>query len=151
MRKLAVLTFLALASPLAAKESLGVFSDWAAFRDTASERCYGIAKPRGDNPAYATIATYPKRQIRNQVYFRLSRAVPRNGNARVRIGGRNYALTASGRNAWAKDRAGDAAIVAAMRSATTMRVSGAGFADTYTLAGSATAMDAATVACARRR
>ena len=42
-RFLAVLSLLALASPLAAKDSLGVFGDWGAFRDPAVPRCYAIA------------------------------------------------------------------------------------------------------------
>jgi hypothetical protein len=50
----------------------------------------------------------------------------------------------------------DAAIVAAVRSAATMSVSardavGKRFTDRYSLAGAATAMDAATVGCARNR
>ncbi len=50
----------------------------------------------------------------------------------------------------------DAAIVAAMRSAGGMTVTarardGRGFSDSYSLAGAATAMDAATVGCAKLR
>ena len=49
----------------------------------------------------------------------------------------------------------DAAIIAAMRSATRMTIRatdtrGRRFANTYSLAGAATAMDAATLACAQR-
>ena len=32
-----------LASPLAAKDSLGVFGQWGAFRDPQVPRCYAIA------------------------------------------------------------------------------------------------------------
>jgi hypothetical protein len=70
------------------------------------------------------------------------------------IGDRKFALTGAGGNAWAKDRTMDAAIVAAMRSASRMTVRakdsrGRNFSNTYDLDGSATAMDAATVGCAR--
>ena len=43
MLRLGALVLLALAVPLSAKDSLGVFSDWGAFRDPAVPRCYAIA------------------------------------------------------------------------------------------------------------
>ncbi|MFL0356280.1 hypothetical protein ACI5KX_07335 [Erythrobacter sp. GH1-10] len=139
-----------LAAPLAAKDSLGVYSNWAAFRDAETPRCYAIAKPRGRNAnsAFASVATWPRQGIRNQVHFRLSRAVGNGGTVRLRIGTKNFELTARGRDAWAKDRRVDAAIVAALRSAETMRISLRGTSDRYDLAGVATAMDAAVVGCA---
>ena len=70
--------------------------------------------------------------------------------------GQRFTLTGGGGDAWARDKAMDAAIVAAMRSAESMTVSardarGRAFWDTYRLAGAATAMDAASVGCARLR
>ena len=64
-------------------------------------------------------------------------------------------LTGGGGDAWAQNRAMDAAIVAAMRSAERMTIRatdkrGRRFANSYSLSGAATAMDAATLACARR-
>mgnify|MGYP004448417987 CR=1 FL=1 len=41
----AMIAGLALTTPLSAKDSLGVFSDWGAFRDAAVPRCYAIAMP----------------------------------------------------------------------------------------------------------
>ncbi|TRD12843.1 hypothetical protein FGU71_11175 [Erythrobacter insulae] len=140
----------AIAGPVAAKDSLGVYSNWAAFRDAETPRCYAIAKPRGTakNGSFASIGTWPDQNIRNQVYFRLSRAAQANASLRVRIGTTNFELVAQGRNAWAADRQTDAAIVAALRSASAMRVSGGGISDRYDLSGVATAMDAAIVGCA---
>ncbi|WP_326833157.1 invasion associated locus B family protein [Alteripontixanthobacter maritimus] len=71
------------------------------------------------------------------------------------VSDKTIALSANGANAWAQNRSGDAAIVAAMRSASRMtvrgtRANGRRFSDIYDLSGAATAMDAATVACARR-
>ncbi|HQA18674.1 MAG TPA: hypothetical protein PK680_09855, partial [Novosphingobium sp.] len=59
-------------------------------------------------------------------------------------------------DAWAADKRGDAAIMAAMRSASEMTVNardanGRGFSNTYDLRGAATAMDAAAVGCAQLR
>ena len=49
MIRLAVLFLLAVAAPLQAKQSLGVFGDWGAFRDAlrseGGPRCYAIAMP----------------------------------------------------------------------------------------------------------
>ncbi|MEM9500408.1 MAG: invasion associated locus B family protein [Pseudomonadota bacterium] len=155
MRKSAfILPIVALAVPTTAKDSLGVYSGWAAFRDADAQRCYAIAKPRGNRPeSYASVATWPRQGVRGQVYMRLSRAAQSNRGATLRIGDRTFALAVNGHDAWAQDKRMDAAIVAALRSATTMRVtgrtsSGRRFTDRYDLAGAATAMDAAVVGCA---
>ena len=160
MRKLIAVAALTLAAPLAAKDSLGVFSDWGAFRDPSLPRCYAIAMPedsraRRDFEPFATIGTWPRRGLRGQVHFRLSRKLRRDSSITVSIGGKRFELTGGGGDAWARDRTMDAAIVAAMRSADRMVVRatdtrGRRFSNTYSLAGAATAMDAATLACARR-
>jgi hypothetical protein len=165
MRKAALPLPLALlaviAAPLAARESLGVFEDWGAFRDPKVPRCYAIAKAapstmQRDYQPYATIGTWPKRGIRGQVHFRLSRKLAAEPRIQLAISGKRFTLTGGGGDAWAPDRATDAAIVAAMRSAGSMSVSatdsrGQRFSNTYDLAGAATALDSATVACSRLR
>lgn len=147
------------AAPLAAKDSLGMFSDWGAFRDPSVPRCYAIAmaepnKRERDYQPYATIGTWPRRALRNQFHIRLSRKVAQGAAIRLVVGNRRFELTGGGGDAWAKDKTMDAAITSAMRSATTMTVSsrdsaGRLFTDEYKLDGAATAMDAATVGCAR--
>lgn len=154
MRKFALLiAATALAVPASAKDSLGVYSGWAAFRDAKQPRCYAIARPRSGEGS-ANIATWPKKRVRNQVHIRLPRTVGSRG-ANLSVGGRQFALATNGSNAWAQDKSMDAAIVAAMRSASSMRVSARGtdgrsFNQRYDLAGAATAIDAAVVGCARR-
>ncbi|MEO0591049.1 MAG: invasion associated locus B family protein [Pseudomonadota bacterium] len=149
-----VLCLLASATPLSAKDSLGVFSQWAAFRDAETPRCYAIAQatnerePRG----YASVGTWPARQVRGQLHLRLSRSVKSGVRVRLSVGDQRFDLTAQGRDAWASDKAMDAAIIAAMRSASGMSVSaraanGIRFVDRYSLDGAATAMDAAVVGC----
>lgn len=151
MRSLAILTALSalITAPLAAKDSLGVYSSWAAFRDSDTPRCYAIAKPRGRNAnnAFASIGTWPKRDIRNQVHFRLSKAPREGSKLKVRIDTADFDLVSQGLNAWAPDPQSDAAIVAALRSASVMRVNGGGVSDRYALSGVATAMDAAVIGC----
>jgi len=163
----AILILVAFAAPLAAKDGLGVFGEWGAFRDPQLPRCYAIAaaekearssrtpRPREHEP-YASVGTWPKRGVRGQVHIRLSRTPARASNISLAIGGERFQLTGGGGDAWAQDRRMDAAIIAAMRSADSMSVraidrSGRRFTDRYSLEGAATAMDAATVGCARIR
>ncbi|MEP1420269.1 MAG: invasion associated locus B family protein [Erythrobacter sp.] len=155
-RALALLTLMAIAAPVTARDSLGVYSNWAAFRDDSPSRCYAIAKPRsGAAGPFASVATWPDKGLRGQVYFKLSRETGENANAVLTIGEQEFELVAQGRNAWAANRTIDAGIIAAMRSASRMTVAarqsnGARFSDSYSLSGSATAMDASVVGCANR-
>ncbi|MEL7729275.1 invasion associated locus B family protein [Citromicrobium bathyomarinum] len=152
-------SLLAVPAPILARASLGVFDDWGAFRDPRLPRCYAISKgerTRGtrDFEPYATVGTWPSRKIRNQVHLRLSRRLASNGTVTLRIGGDTYRLTAGEADAWAQDKRMDAAIVAAMRAGSRMSViatdrGGNRFTDRYSLSGVATAIDAASIACAR--
>ena len=160
---LAALALLSLAAPLAAKDSLGVFGQWGAFRDPAVPRCYAIVaaeEPRRrevrEQAPFASVGTWPRRGVRGQVHLRLSRSVAQGAAITLSLGGRRFALAGAGGDAWARDATMDAAIVAAMRSAPSMAVysrdrSGRRFTERYSLEGAATAMDAATVGCARIR
>ena len=150
-----------IATPALARESLGMYSTWGAFRDPQVPRCYAIAMAvpstlRRDYQPYATVGTWPKRSLRNQVHFRLSRKMAKGAKIVLRIGGERFELTGGGGDAWAADRKMNAAIVAAMRSAGRMSVhsrdaTGRGFSNTWPLAGAASAMDAASIGCARLR
>jgi hypothetical protein len=163
MKKGAAFAVLALlAAPLAAKDSLGVFGEWGAFRDPQVPRCYAIAaadsNPRAarEHAPFASVGTWPRRGVRGQVHIRLSRNLAASPAISLSVGGQRFALTGGGGDAWAADQRMDAAIVAAMRSAGSMSVSardlaGRRFTDRYSLDGAATAMDAATVGCARVR
>jgi hypothetical protein len=158
-RIVGLVTCVTLAAPLAAKDSLGVFGQWGAFRDPAVPRCYAISEAeseRAQQPGYVSVGTWPRRQVRGQLHVRLSRQLVPRASIRLAVGGERFQLTGGGADAWAQDRRMDAAIVAAMRSARSMSVSatdraGRRFTDRYSLEGAATAMDAATVGCARAR
>lgn len=150
-----------LALPAQARDSLGMFGKWGAFRDPAVPRCYAIAtaepsaKKRTYQP-YVAVGTWPRRGERGQVHFRLSRFLASGAKPTLSLGGQRFALVGSGADAWAADKQMDAAIVAAMRSAPTMSLSardaaGRHFSNAYDLAGAPTAMDAATVGCAEFR
>lgn len=160
LRRLLLLGAL-LASPAAARDALGIFDQWAAFRDPATPRCYAIAMAapstlQRDFQPFATVAWWPRAGQRGQVHFRLSRQMQPNSPVSLLIGGQRIALVGGGGDAWAADRRGDAAIVAAMRSAREMVVQardtrGRGFTNSYALTGAATAMDAAALGCAQLR
>jgi hypothetical protein len=143
---------------LQARVPLGVFDSWGAFRDASPLRCYAIAQPvekyRTARP-FASIADWPREGVRNQLHIRLSR--PRRPEARVTlaVGERRFELRAGEADAWAPDARTDAAVVAAIREGRSMSVESVGasgnpFADTYSLRGAATAIDAAALGCARR-
>lgn len=163
MRRL-VLALALCASPVLARESLGIFGSWGAFVDpqaAGGPRCYAIAMAapsslQRDYQPYATVGTWPRQQVRGQVHIRLSRRLMPGAPITLIISGQRYALVGGGGDAWAADRRMDAAIVAAMRSAGSMTIaardaSGRNFTNTWSLDGAATAMDAAAVGCARLR
>ena len=148
------------ATPVLARDSLGMFESWGAFRDPAVPRCYAIAmadKPRGakvDFQAYADVGHWPKRALRNQIHFRLSKRLAPNAAIRLKVDSQQFTLAGGGGDAWAADRRMDAAIVAAMRSGKAMRVraraaDGREVNDYYALPGAASAIDAAALGCAK--
>ena len=82
MRRALPFLLLLLAAPALARDSLGMFETWGAFRDPANTpggpRCYAIAKAepstlQRDYQPYASIGTWPRAALRGQVHFRLSR------------------------------------------------------------------------------
>jgi len=163
MRRFAIIAALplALSTPAGARESLGVFGGWGAFRDAEGPRCYAIAEPArrsGTNAswrAFASIGNWPTKGMRGQVQVRLSRERRANATVTLGIGDRRFPLAGGAADAWAADRRADAAIIAAMRSGSSMSVAsvdthGRPFADVYPLRGAATAIDAAALGCARR-
>lgn len=154
----AAIFLLGLPSAASARDNLGIFNDWGAFRDPNVPRCYAIAAPdqirgRKAHEPFAAIGNWPKRGVRGQFHIRLSRDMAKSARITLSIDGRSFLLTGGGGDAWAQDKRMDAAIVAAMRSGREMQVdtrasNGARIRDHYQLRGAATAIDAAALACA---
>jgi hypothetical protein len=155
-----ILLIFALGGPaLAQRQPLGVFSFWGSFRE--NERCYAISQPvasvRPDAlRPFASVGYWPGRRISGQLHIRLSREKRPGSAVLLRIDGRSFQLAAGPRDAWALDPRADAEIVAAMRMGIDMIVEtrsirGALVRDHYRLRGAPTAIDAAAIACARRR
>lgn len=158
MRRI-LLAFALLSAPAAARDALGVYDGWGAFRDTRPLRCFAIAQPgrlgSGKWRPFATVSYWPVQRIRGQVHVRLSRERRNMAPVFLSIDDRRFPMVAGGADAWAPDPRIDAAIVAAMRSGRVMRISSqsvaGGFTDAYVLKGAATAIDSAALGCARGR
>ena len=158
---LLALTVAVISVPVLAKDSLGIFDSWGAFRDSEIPRCYAIAESeeisgKAVRKSFASIGFWPKRKIRRQFHVRLSRDRSTNSRVIVSIAGRRFQLTANRSDGWSQDRRMDAAIIAAIRSSTSMTVESVGrdgksIVDAYRLRGAATAIDAASLGCSRLR
>jgi hypothetical protein len=143
--KRALFALVLMSSPALARDSLGVFEGWGAFRDAQPTRCYAISSParsggNGRWRPFASVAHWPLQRVRGQLHIRLSRVVRRGAALTLTIDDRRWPLVAGKADAWAPDGRFDAAIIAAMRSGRSMSVE----------AVAATAIDAAALGCARR-
>ena len=156
---LAVLAVLASSAALA-RDSLGIYDKWGAFRDAKPFRCYAIAEPEAEPSAkwkpFASVSWWPGNAVRGQLHARLSRAVKPGAGVFLVAGGRKWRLSAGQYDAWSPSPRHDAFILAKLRSSGSMSISsvsakGNGFADTYALAGAASAFDAAALGCAKGR
>lgn len=148
-----------MAAPIRARDTLGMFDTWGAFRDAAPRRCFAIATPvdpsTGSWRPFAAIGHWPDRRVRGQFHARLSRERRRDADVILTIGDRRWRLLAGRYDAWGPTPRHDAFILAKIRAARSMSLSsvdttGRPFADTYRLKGAATAMDAAALGCVRR-
>ena len=148
-----------LPAPALARDALGVFDGWGAFADPRPRRCYAIAEPerrgrgKGWRP-FAAISAWPARGVRAQLNVRLRAPKLPGAPVILTVGTTRFALVAGGADAWAANAAIYRRIVAALRQADRMSVEtrardGSRLSDRYALRGAATAIDAATLACAR--
>src|SRR5262245_40100526 len=95
---LSIVTLALAATPALARDSLGMYSNWGAFRDPAVPRCYAIAMAQPsarqrDYQPFASIGTWPRRAVRGQMHFRLSRPIAPNSRISLSIGGQRFQLT----------------------------------------------------------
>jgi Invasion associated locus B (IalB) protein len=160
MKRVIVVGLVLIATPGNARDALGIYGQWGAFRDARPYRCFAIAQPsrrgQGAWQPFASIAHWPAQRVRGQIHVRLSRERRADAPVSLTIGNQRFPMVAGPVNAWAPHPRVDAAIVAAVRSGEDMTVSsvsvkGTPFSDRYRLQGAASAIDAAALGCARRR
>ncbi len=159
MRITASLIFVAvIAAPVMARDALGVFDGWGAFRDVSPARCFAISEPQnaggGKWRPFAVISNWPDEKVRGQFHVRLSRERNPKADVMLVVDDRRWILAAGRVDAWGLSAAHDAFIVAKIRAGRSMSISsvalgGGAFADTYRLKGAATAIDAAALGCAK--
>jgi hypothetical protein len=157
LKRLFFLATALIATPALAKERLGAWQSWAAFRDAETPRCYAIGAPETSSGerGYVSVGFWPKRGLGHQIYVHLSRARSENSGITLSAGGRRFRLIAKGDYGWAKDRQTDMAIIAAIRSSQSLSVTsiardGRSIVDAYATRGAASAIDAAALGCAAR-
>ena len=130
---------------------------WAAIADGG--KCRAMARSlrdagKGQPQAYAAIQFDLRRGSTGTLSVRLSRPARAGGSVIVTIGDRPFLLKGQGWFAWSRGPAQEAAVIAAMRGTSGMRVeardrSGRRSIDRYLLTGAPTAIDAAAAACVR--
>lgn len=85
------------AAPAAARDTVGVFKSWGAFRDLSPRHCFAVAEPvqrpagGGERP-FAAVATWPAQGVRAQLHIHLSRRKLRGAPVFLAIGERRFAL-----------------------------------------------------------
>ena len=149
-----LLTIAAPAAAGAAPRIVAAAGSWAALAgpgqcDAASLSLLPASRTRLQGRASLT---FDRRSRRGQFAAALSKPVAPGGSAMLTIGDQPFLLVARGAGAWSRGPAQEAAIVAAMRGGTRMRIEartqrGMRFIDRYDLTGAPTAIDAA-AACA---
>jgi hypothetical protein len=113
------------------------------------------AVPKGRPQPVAGFSFTPEHRRWGEFHAQLSR-VPRPGSSvMLNVGGQPFMLVSRGDWSWSTGPAQEQAMIAAIRSAPTMRVegrdaSGRRFSDRYMLDGAPTAIDAAAARCALR-
>jgi len=154
-RRLALAAIVLLASPSPA-QVISAHREWAAMRfgDRCEARSRAVLAQLGRPPAFAGFAFDARGRVQGQFYARLSRPARPGSTAILTIGSQPFLLAVRGQWAWGRDVRQDAAILAAVRYAGSMRVesrdaAGRRFVDRYLLAGAATAIDASAAACAQ--
>ena len=157
MLRLALVAVL-IASPAAARV-VQASGQWAAIADGG--KCRAMARSLRDAgkdqpQAYAAILFDPHKGSAGTLSVRLSRPARAGGSVIATIGDRPFLLKGQGWFAWSRGPAQEAAIIAAMRAASGMRVEardgfGRRSVDRYLLDGAPTAIDAAAAACSLPR
>jgi len=143
----------------AAQRILFARGQWAALQSQDGRHCQAASRSQRNaakdaRQAHATFAFDAMGPRRGEFHVALSRAARSGSSVMLSIGSQMFQLAARGADAWSVGPAQEAAIIAAARVATGMRVeardaAGRRFIDRYLLAGAPSAIDAAAAGCSR--
>lgn len=148
------------AAPLSAR-IIVAGGHWAAVERNGGRSCEALSRSelearKGREQARASFSFDRAGPRRGQLHLTLSRPARPEASAMLTIGGQSFLLATRGNHAWSRGPGQEAAIIAAVRRASEMRVrvrdsAGRRVSDRYLLGGAPTAIDAAAVACAPRQ
>jgi hypothetical protein len=146
---------------------LGVAKNWSAFQSTTGDGkvCYALSKPKTTvpkksvrDPIYLLISDWPDRRVHGELevvpgyaYKDGAPAIAQVGSTRIEFFTRNDGTSGS---AWIKDPGDEARLLDAMRSGSTITISGVSrrgtkTKDTYSLGGLAAMLDKVHDACSK--
>jgi hypothetical protein len=144
---------------------LGASKEWVAYQATTPDGkvCYALGKPgailpkkAARDPIYFIVSTWPSRKVQDELevvpgylYKENEPVFAEVGNHKTEFVSRNDGGSGA---AWVKEPADEAALVAAMRGGSSLRVTGVSkrgtkTEDTYSLSGLTTALDRTHEAC----
>lgn len=134
---------------------------WAAVERDGGRSCEALSRSeiearKGREQARASFSFDRSGPRRGQLHLTLSRPARPGTTVLLSVADQSFLLATRGNHAWSRGPAQEAAIMAAVRRASDMRVrvrdaAGRRFSDRYLLGGAPTAIDAAAVACAPAR
>lgn len=138
------------------REAVGAWDNWATFSDRTPPRCYAITAPRvpgsSDRRGGFASVSFARGGRQGAVFIRFSTGRIAAAPVTLAIGQRRFALIGDAHAAWSPAPAVDRAVIGAMRgggemTVATLNVSSRPVTERYVLAGAATAIDAAALAC----
>jgi hypothetical protein len=150
MRKFSIALMLCIASTsLHAKELIGLYGDWGAFKSGRS--CYAISAPKTVASGRGGAQLVVTRWATNNYQVMISTGAAMR-DVSLRAGGQRFSLTPRGGDAWLPDAKGDAAALAALGASNSASVEGRSargnrVSDSYSLTGFTDAWTAAQKAC----
>lgn len=133
---------------------------WVAAEQPDGRSCAALSRseliaPKGREQARLSVSFDRGGPRQGELHVRLSRSARPGSSVLLVAGGRTFQLVGRGADAWSRGPAQEAAIIAALRGASDMRVrfrgATSGYTDRYLLRGAPTAIDAAAAACSRPR
>jgi hypothetical protein len=144
-----------------APKSLGSFEAWGAFvfAERGAKTCYMMSEPVSREPkalkraeVYIMVAHRNGAKVADEVSIYGGYPFKKDSGVKVRIQTTDYDMFTHGDTAWARDSAGDKALVAAMKAGKDLQVTGltnrdAKLTDTYSLVGFSAAYGAISKEC----